>query len=51
NRESVIRLIGAILMEQQDEWTVSHRYFSKESMAKVVQGEQALLTSAMLLQK
>jgi hypothetical protein len=38
-------------MEQQDEWTVSRRYFSKESMAKVVQGEQNLLTSAMLLQK
>lgn len=51
NRESAIRLIGAILMEQQDEWTVSRRYFSKESMAKVVQGEQNLLTSAMLLQK
>jgi transposase-like protein len=33
NEDSIVRLIGAVLLEANDEWQLQHRYMQVEAMA------------------
>ena len=43
NDAAVIRLVGALMLEQSDEWAVSRRYFSLESLTRLVDTHPAQL--------
>ncbi len=40
NDASAIRLVGALLIEQNDEWLVNRRYLSAESMTLILSAAQ-----------
>ena len=37
DEKSISRLIGAVLLEQNDEWQLQHRYMQLEAMAELLQ--------------
>jgi len=48
NHASLLRLTGAVLEEQNDEWAVGRRYFSTESMNKLYQPSKEEVVKTLL---
>lgn len=44
NEESVRRLVGAILLEQNDDWQLQHRYLTLETMAGIAAPDEPAIT-------
>lgn len=44
NEDSVRRLVGAVLMEQNDDWQLQHRYLTLETMAGLTTAEDSTIT-------
>ena len=45
NEDSIVRLIGAVLFEQNDEWQSQHRYMQVEAFTQIDAAESDLLLS------
>ncbi len=48
NRQSLLRLIGAVLREQQDDWAVGRRFRRRDSMKKLFQPTHEEVVQALL---
>ena len=45
NEDAIVRLIGAVLFEQNDEWQSQHRYMQVEAFAQIDAAESDPLLS------
>ena len=45
NDDAIVRLVGAILLEQNDEWAVSRRYMTLETVARLDDPEDVTPTA------
>ncbi|MDJ7445139.1 transposase, partial [Salmonella enterica] len=49
NEESIIRLLGAVLTEQNEEWLLQNRYLPQHSMAEIEQTAETEVIDALPL--
>jgi putative transposase len=45
NEASVRRLVGAVLLEQNDDWQLQHRYLTLETMTGMVANDETAIAA------